>query len=174
VKKNRYSRACVAIACVVILSLYGASCSPTGMQTRTTRSTHGYDYRSDPSLSAKRKHIIDMALSLIGSPYRMGGAGPRAFDCSGFSMYVFKKNGVKLPRTATTQYVRGHRVPMNDAKAGDLIFFNISGRGISHVGIYIGGGEFVHAPSTGKNVRIDRIDSPYWKGRVRGVAQYTR
>jgi cell wall-associated NlpC family hydrolase len=111
--------------------------------------------------------ISGMALSLRGAPYRNGGDDPAGFDCSGFVWYVFDQHGIHLPRTVTEQFQAGSRVDKGDLRAGDLVFFDISGTGVSgsratHVGISIGGDEFVHAPSTSGQVRVERLGSSYW------------
>ena len=92
----------------------------------------------------------DQAAKMVGKPYRYGGASPAGFDCSGLVQYSFRQAGRSVPRSTEEQ-------------RGDLLFFHQEGRKNSHVGIYVGGGEFVHAPSSGKQVRRDRLDSPYWR-----------
>jgi len=114
--------------------------------------------------------ISGMALSLQGAPYRNGGSEPSGFDCSGFVWYVFDQHGIPLPRTVTEQFQLGSHVDKGDVHAGDLVFFDTSGPGLSgahatHVGISIGGDEFVHAPSTKGQVRVERLGSGYWSAR---------
>jgi cell wall-associated NlpC family hydrolase len=103
------------------------------------------------------------ASKMVGKPYRYGGAGPAAFDCSGLVQYSFKQVGVFLPRS-TDELLRASQ-PLRGAhlRRGDLLFFDQEGKKKSHVGIYLGEGKFVHAPSSGKQVRTDRLDSPYWR-----------
>jgi cell wall-associated NlpC family hydrolase len=114
--------------------------------------------------------ISGMALSLQGAPYRNGGNEPAGFDCSGLVWYVFDQHGIPLPRTVTEQFQIGSHVDKGDVRAGDLVFFDTSGPGLSgahatHVGISIGGDEFVHAPSTRGQVRVERLGSGYWSAR---------
>ncbi|MDP9323508.1 MAG: NlpC/P60 family protein [Acidobacteriota bacterium] len=114
--------------------------------------------------------ISGMALSLQGAPYRNGGSEPSGFDCSGFVWYVFDQHGIPLPRTVTDQFQIGSHVDKGDVRAGDLVFFDTGGAGLSgmhatHVGISIGGDEFVHAPSTKGQVRVERLGSGYWSAR---------
>ena len=110
--------------------------------------------------------ISGMALSLQGAPYRNGGSEPSGFDCSGFVWYVFDQHGVPLPRTVTEQSQIGSHVDKGDVRAGDLVFFDTSGgTHATHVGISIGGDEFVHAPSTKGQVRVERLGSGYWSAR---------
>lgn len=116
-----------------------------------------------------RSEIITYAQKYIGTRYRRGGISPSGFDCSGFVMYVYSRYGFHLPRTSGAQYRSGRRISLRKALPGDLIFFATRGRRISHSGIYIGHRKFIHAPSTGKFVRIDSVDSRYWRKRFRGV-----
>lgn len=113
--------------------------------------------------------ITGTALSLRGAPYRNGGRDPSGFDCSGFVWYVFDQHGVHLPRTVTELFQTGAPVDTRDLRPGDLVFFDTgsggSGGGASHVGISIGGDEFVHAPSTTGVVRVERLASTYWSPR---------
>jgi peptidoglycan endopeptidase LytE len=113
--------------------------------------------------------ITGTALGLRGSPYRNGGSDPAGFDCSGFVWYVFAQHGVQVPRTVEAQYRAGTDVGSGDLRAGDLVFFNTTGGGPSHVGISIGGDEFVHAPSSAGQVRVERIGAPYWSTRYLGA-----
>jgi murein DD-endopeptidase len=106
------------------------------------------------------------ALKMVGRPYRFGGASPAGFDCSGLVQYSFRQAGVALPRKTEEQRLAASPVALTELRPGDLIFFDHQGIKNSHVGIYAGGGQFVHAPSTGKDVRRDRLDQPYWKRNV--------
>lgn len=104
------------------------------------------------------------AAKMVGRPYRFGGASPSAgFDCSGLVQYSFRHAGVKLPRSTEEQLRTSSRVSRSSLRPGDLVFFDQDGKKNSHVGIYLGDGRFVHAPSSGKNVRTDRLDAPYWR-----------
>lgn len=104
------------------------------------------------------------ATTLIGKPYRYGGATPeRGFDCSGLVQYSFRQAGVALPHNTEEQRLLSRPVSLGDLRPGDLLFFNLEEKKNSHVGIYAGSGIFVHAPSTGKDVRRDRLEAPYWR-----------
>jgi cell wall-associated NlpC family hydrolase len=109
--------------------------------------------------------LVGTALSLRGAPYRNGGTDPAGFDCSGFTQYVFAQYGVKLPRDVREQYREGKAVTPEDLEAGDLVFFTTTDPGASHVGIAVGGDEFVHAPSSAGVVRVERLSSKYWADR---------
>jgi len=113
--------------------------------------------------------LTSTALSLRGAPYRNGGTDPNGFDCSGFTQYVFAQYGVALPREVRDQYRSGDSVKPEDLLAGDLLFFTTTDPGASHVGIAIGGDEFVHAPSSTGVVRVERLGSSYWAPRFLGA-----
>ena len=109
------------------------------------------------------------ALSLRGSPYRNGGSDPTGFDCSGFVAYVFGQHGYAVPRSVGELFRRGQEVAADAIQPGDLVFFDTAGHGVSHVGIVVGGDQFVHAPSTNGVVRIDRVSGTYWAARFVGA-----
>ena len=100
------------------------------------------------------------ALKMVGAPYRYGGASPNGFDCSGLVQYSFARAGVTLPHQTEKQRRLGKRVALSELRPGDLVFFDQQGKKNGHVAIYLGKGEIVHAPSSGKRVRRDRLDSP--------------
>jgi cell wall-associated NlpC family hydrolase len=114
--------------------------------------------------------VAGTALSLRGLPYVPGGTDPSSgFDCSGLVHYVYGQHGLQLPRVVSELYGKGRPIDPNDLRPGDLLFFSISEKGASHVGILIGGEEFVHAPSAGGTVRVDRLSSGYWGPRFQGA-----
>lgn len=102
------------------------------------------------------------ALSMVGKPYRYGGYTPAGFDCSGLVHYSFRRAGLNVPRDTGSLRVTGDAIDRGSLLRGDLVFFDQEGKKSSHVGIYLGDGEFVHAPSSGGRVRVDRIDARYW------------
>jgi cell wall-associated NlpC family hydrolase len=118
--------------------------------------------------------IAGTALSLRGAPYRDGGSDPSGFDCSGFITYVFGQHGIAVPRTVTLQFAAGEGVQSDELRAGDLVFFSTTAPGPSHVGMLIGGDEFVHAPSTRGEVRVERLQSTYWAPRFIGARRLVR
>ncbi|MEU8683213.1 C40 family peptidase [Streptomyces sp. NPDC048611] len=101
-------------------------------------------------------HALRVAASKSGAPYRYGAQGPHAFDCSGLTLYSFRRAGRALPRTAAAQYGRTLHIPASLRRRGDLVFFRSAG-GIYHVGIYAGRGRMWHAPKAGSVVRLERI-----------------
>lgn len=109
----------------------------------------------------RKNDVVQCAYNLIGKPYVYGAAGPNEFDCSGFTQYVYKTMGRNISRTTYTQVKEGVEVNKRDLKPGDLVFFNTSGY-MSHVGIYVGNGLFIHAPRTGKPVMVSPIDEGYY------------
>jgi len=113
--------------------------------------------------------IVSTALMYTGIPYRNGGSDPSGFDCSGFVQWVFSQNGIRLPRDVHDQYDAGQKVDLRDVQPGDLLFFETVSRGASHVGVAIGGDQFVHAPSSKGVVRVERFTASYWAMRFVGA-----
>ena len=117
--------------------------------------------------------LVGTALSLRGVPYRNGGADPQGFDCSGFTQYVFAQYGVPLPREVREQFEQGKSVKGGEElAAGDLLFFTTVAPGATHVGIAIGGDQFVHAPSSTGVVRVERLSASYWSARYLGARRF--
>ena len=124
------------------------------------------------SVTDLRKSLIAMAMELRDIRYVRGGRDPSTgFDCSGFVRYVFAHAvGLQLPNNSASQFLAGLKVKRADMKPGDLVFFRTHGkRRISHVGIYISNGRFIHSPTTGKSVEISSLDSGYWAKRFAGA-----
>jgi cell wall-associated NlpC family hydrolase len=113
--------------------------------------------------------LVGTALSLRGTPYRNGGADPNGFDCSGFTQFVFARHGLTLPRAVSEQYRAGSAVSGALIDPGDLVFFSTTDPGATHVGIAIGGDQFVHAPSSTGVVRVEHLGAPYWSQRFVGA-----
>lgn len=108
----------------------------------------------------------------LGIPYQFGGADPyRGFDCSGLVQYSYLQAGLLLPRTAAEQLAQTQPVTPERLLPGDLLFFRIDAPATNHVGLYLGSGTFLHAPSTGKRVRLDRLDDGYWRPRFAGAGR---
>ena len=115
--------------------------------------------------------VLDLANHLRDIRYKRGGREPSTgFDCSGFVRYVFRQGiGAELPNTSAAQFRAGRKIARSDLRRGDLVFFRTAGKRISHVGIYVGNGEFIHAPSSGKRVSVSRLAEPYWSHRFAGA-----
>lgn len=125
-------------------------------------------------LGPETKQISDMVLtglSYIGIPYRYGGNNPeQGFDCSGLVRWVFRHTlGIVLPRRSADMAKEGQEVSREELEPGDLVFFNTLRRPYSHVGIYVGSGNFLHAPSSGGRVQVENIDELYWKKAWNGA-----
>jgi len=135
-----------------------ASVDPSSSTAATASPARGTGYE-----------ITGTALALRGTPYRNGGTDPKGFDCSGFVQYVFAQHGVKVPRKVGDQFRAGRDVSSSQLAPGDLVFFTTVAPGASHVGIALGGDEFVHAPSTTGEVRVERMSGPYWSTRFVGA-----
>jgi cell wall-associated NlpC family hydrolase len=122
-----------------------------------------------------RKTLIDLAMKLRNSRYVRGGHNPSTgFDCSGFVRYVFERAiGLELPTNSASQFRVGHRVQRGEMKPGDLVFFRTAGRHgrgrVSHVGIYLSDGRFIHSPRRGETVRVDSLQEAYWAKRFAGA-----
>jgi len=133
--------------------------------------------RAPPRQSTASADLAFRALGLVGTPYRSAGSDPSVgFDCSGFVVYVYRDAlGMALPRSTGQQYALAAKSPGTRVLVtGDLVFFDTSGRGVSHVGIYVGEGRFVHAPNHGGRVRLDHLDDRYWKQRYLGARRVLR
>ena len=150
-------------------------CSTPVTQTGLTPSLGKEGSRRLPDFtqdtSAQQEDISVTAIGLIGTPYRWGGNTPDSgFDCSGLIAYVFANTrGKKIPRTTGEIARASELIRSSPIAPGDLIFFNTLGSPHSHVGIYVGKGRFVHAPTTGGTVRLDELRTPYWSNRFTEV-----
>ncbi|WP_050614004.1 C40 family peptidase [Bacillus testis] len=120
------------------------------------------------SSSAKEK-VIEVGKNYIGTAYRFGGSTPKGFDCSGFIGYTYSRaTGKKLPRTTTQLFSQGTGVNKSQLQKGDMVFFSTYKKGPSHVGIYIGNNNFLHA-STSRGVTIDSLSNKYWNPKYIGA-----
>ena len=122
-----------------------------------------------PVAAADGYALSGTALSLRGAPYRLGGVDPNGFDCSGFVRYVYQQHGVAMPREVREQFRVGRTVNRGRLEPGDLVFFSTVAPGASHVGIAIGGDQFIHAPSERGVVRVENLSSQYWSTRYIGA-----
>ncbi|MDH3315279.1 MAG: C40 family peptidase [Gammaproteobacteria bacterium] len=112
-------------------------------------------------------HMAMVAKEMVGVRYRYGGSSPSSgFDCSGLIHYSYKRIGLRSPRTTTGLYQHARPVHRSEIRTGDLLFFRLEGKKVSHAGIYLGNNRFVHAPSSGKRVSYAQLSSPYWRNRL--------
>jgi len=157
----------------VVLSLAACVGTPRkdALQTSTPPSTSAPFGTADASPARRgapdtRSLMIDKAMTMLGQPYKYGGAAPGGFDCSGLVVYAAAGAGIHLPRTADEQRRLGASVSVQDLQPGDLIFMHLARKEL-HVGIAIDGARFIHAPSSGGRVRIDSIAAaPYAQGFI--------
>lgn len=151
--QNLYKLSLYLVLSGLIAGSLGACSSPA----RTLKSNHSY---------SQQQRIIEVAKAQIGKPYRYGGKSPKTgFDCSGLINFSYKKAGLTVPRTTLQLYKSASPVKRAHLKRGDLVFFRINNRKISHVGLYLGNNRFIHAPSSGKRVNIANLNDRYWRAR---------
>ena len=159
-------------------ALASAACASTGAVPQPfprPGGTSAAPSKPAPAASEARAGVGDgyaiagTALGLRGVPYRNGGSDPAGFDCSGFVWYVFNQHGIRVARTVGEQFREGTEITPETIEPGDLLFFATQGSGVSHVGMAIGGDEFVHAPSSRGEVRVERLSAPYWSSRYIGA-----
>ena len=161
--------ALLALSTALLLAACGGgdNIRPTARQAPMPRSW------SDPAPAdpAKANAVLMRAISLVGTPYRYGGNTPEGgFDCSGLVNYVYRDMlDLRLPRTSRElAALEGPRIAPDRLAGGDLVFFGDGGT-VSHVGIYVGEGRFVHAPNSGGTVRLDRLDGSWWRDHYSGA-----
>jgi cell wall-associated NlpC family hydrolase len=128
-----------------------------------------------PNIDAEAKNLTSYAQSLVGIRYKYGGSSPdTGFDCSGFVSHVFRHTlGIHLPRSSDDISHIGKAISTGNLRAGDLVFFNTLQHKFSHVGIYLGGDRFIHAPSSGGSVRTENMHEAYWKSHYDGARRIT-
>jgi cell wall-associated NlpC family hydrolase len=144
----------------VLLSLL-AACAPF------RHGSSGEGVAADPG-----RAVLEAAETRIGAPYRYGGSGPEAFDCSGLVAYAHRQAGIAVPRTAAEQFSKATPVKRRELRPGDLVFFRLSGRDVGHVGIYAGDDRFVHAPQSGGHVRLASLEDEWYRQRFVGAGRF--
>ena len=131
--------------------------------------------QSGASRHAERSAVVRTAVAQVGTPYRYGGSSPEGFDCSGLVVYSYWKAGlVSLPHSAAALDTLSQKISLQDLQPGDLLFFRLGGSKPNHVAIYVGGREFVHAPSAGKRVEKLSFDHVYWGARIKYAGRLLR
>lgn len=177
---RRHTRALLALAAALLAA---SACAARPPQIRVLPPRPAADPEPTPpeeaaGLPAGATDAIGPAVArtaetLLGLPYREGGALPDGFDCSGLVTYVFARHGIAVPRDVRRQASAGAPVARGDIMAGDLVFFSTTGSGPTHVGIAIGDGQFVHAPKSGAVVRVELLESAYWTSRFVAARRVT-
>lgn len=129
---------------------------------------------SRPAAPAAGARLAAQAAALVGTPYHFGGADQGGFDCSGLAFFVHEQAGIPIPRSAAGQQQAAAPVALEKISAGDLLFFRIAGRGVDHVGIYLGEGRFVHAPRAGAAVRIGSLRGGFYVAHLVSAGRFWR
>ena len=167
-----------ALLCTCLLALAG--CGSSKPQARKSPPPPPASQRAWPVVEADdpaaATSVLMRAIGLVGTPYRYGGNTPESgFDCSGLVTYVYRDMlDLRLPRTSRElAQVQGPKIETRRLAPADLVFFGSKGN-VTHVGIYVGEGRFVHAPSTGGPVRLDHLDGPYWRDHYSGAKRVLR
>lgn len=156
--RHRLRKTCVALALVCVAG--------TG-----ARGAMAAEPEAPAPWSSAMAEVVVKALGLVGVPYRFGGNSPASgLDCSGLVRYVYAHTlGLDLPRRAEEISRLGQPIDVSELRPGDLLFYNTLRRAYSHVAIYVGDGQFVHAPSRGKDVRVEHMSAGYWTARFNGA-----
>ena len=165
--------ALLACAAPALFSAHASSARPAAHSFVHSSAAHQAKlaHLQDQNKALASGNAVQAAYAFRGTRYVMGGTSRSGFDCSGFVRYILgATDGVALPRTATEQFYHGAPIPNNALQPGDLVFFkNTYKRGISHVGIYAGGGQFIHAANAHKGVRMDRLGDRYYQAHYAGA-----
>lgn len=142
-----------------------AACASSPRYTNRPASVARTETPNDGHVDVNGKAVVNRAETYLGTPYRNGGTTDRGVDCSGLVYSVYRTFGIALPRTSRDQSRFGTEIDRSRLAPGDLVFFKTNGRSVSHVGIYTGKGEFIHASTRSHRVRFDRLDNKYFANR---------
>jgi cell wall-associated NlpC family hydrolase len=167
-----YSTVIARLILVLLAAVVLTACASTGAVPRPFPTPGHAPASSVPVVrpgNVDGYSVSSTALALRGTPYRNGGIDPSGFDCSGLVKYVFEQHGVSMPRETRRQFEVGADVDPAALEPGDLVFFTTVAPGASHVGIAVGGDQFVHAPSSNGVVRVESLSSQYWSSRFIGA-----
>lgn len=151
--------------------LVGCSSTPTvSSHTQPTIQNAPGVRLTSPSQAGRP--AVELALGQLDKPYRYGGYTPKGFDCSGLVYFAFSSNGISIPRTSHEQCRHSRPIDTDQIQPGDLLFFRIERKQPSHVGLYIGSGQFIHASTSEKAVALSQLENPYWKKRLISAGRY--
>ena len=154
---------------LTLLMIYSGllvACSHSPKHSEPTSKTKVVTAKSYQNNINTGDEIADLAKSLLGSPYKYGGASLKGFDCSGLVYYTHGKLGIRTPRTSLQQYKSAKNISLSKLHSGDLVFFTLNKTNVSHVGIYLGNGQFIHAPKSGKRVSVNNLNDSFWRLRI--------
>ena len=160
--------ACAAMA--FLAGCTGAPQAPDPVARTPIPAASRPDSSPAPVADPLRTQVVFTAMQMVGVPYLWGGSTPVGFDCSGLVQYAYSNAGLRLPRTAAAQFSAATPLTLEDAVAGDLLFFNDRSR-TSHVAIYLGEGRFIHAPNGGSQVSLDDLSTSYWRTHFTGAGR---
>ena len=153
---------------ILTMLLVLTACASSGQREPSSREAIGPAQGAVPS---RGEAVARLARQMVGTPYRFGGSSPESgFDCSGLVYYSYSQAGAEVPRTSLEQFRVARKISLAEAQPGDVVFFQDQEK-LSHVGIYLGGGQFVHAPSSGKRVSLAHIDTPYYQEHLVAVGR---
>ena len=162
---GRMGRLVLALLLAAAVALAGCG---GGRQVRPERPPEAAPARLGDLVAATAK-------SQLGAHYLLGGHSPgQGFDCSGLAWWSHARHGVNIPRTAAEQFAGGRSLTQKELRPGDLVFFDTTKAksGVEHVGVYLGGGRFIHAPKSGDKVRFNALGETYWRRNYRGARRY--
>jgi cell wall-associated NlpC family hydrolase len=153
------------MAGVIAVALVGCAGTPPPKPAASIPLTHTLQ-----AVTPAQAQVLKVAQSLLGTPYQYGGITPKGFDCSGFIFYVYREAaGVELPRETQGLTQIGRPIDVTDLRPSDIIYFKIDKSVLLHAGIYLGDGQFIHAPSSNGQVNIQSLATDYWKDRYQGA-----
>lgn len=162
------------ITCLIFICISGCATTTTvETNSRAPSSTRSDAVGQSPAHLGVRtgERIAQHAMSMVGTPYLYGGSSPATgFDCSGLVYYSYTQSGISIPRTSLAQFRAARKISLNDAAAGDLLFFEDQEK-LSHVGVYLGAQRFVHAPTSGRTVSVASLDDDYYQMHLVGVGR---
>ena len=167
--KDTFNRS--RLAALMAAAALLAGCAGAPQQSEPTRPARAVAAQRAAPESSFGGAIAELAMGMVGARYRYGGTDPKeGFDCSGLVFYAYSQAGFRVPRTSQEQFRAARKIALGDAGAGDLMFFQDQAK-LSHVGIYLGEGLFVHAPASGEKVAVASIASPYYQQHLVAVGR---